>query len=177
MLLVASCSKSAGEKDKEASDTRFSVMYYGQEQWETYKGQPYGIIKKVTFNGITDSVITNSIDMDWAPVVKAFFETDISSDKFAGQYDFSAFNDPASKTNTFLFEAKNKKLYTKKLQVIADEETNLVKAIYIEAGKSDRMGTRDLKLFYIPVTSISIQELETSRTGRRKELRVAYDFM
>lgn len=177
LVLVVSCGKPATEVKETPEGTYFSIIDYAKDQWSTYHGQPFGMLKTVYFNGIVDSVASNALELDWASIFKVFFETDISNPKFIGQYDFSAFNDHQTATNTFYYEAKNPKLYTRKLQIIADEVNNKIESIYIEAAKQDRMGTKTVKLFYTSLRSISIQELETSKTGQKKELRVVYKFL
>lgn len=175
LSLICSCSK-PGQK-QEPEGTYFSIVEFAKDQWYTYHGQPYSIMKKVYFNGKVDSTITNALDLDWSSVIKVFFETDISDPKFVGQYDFSAFEDTTTVTKSFFYEAKEPKLFTRKLQITADYFTDKIKTIYIEAEKKDRMGTKSIKLFYTPLETISIQELETTKTGQKKELRVVYEFM
>ena len=60
---------------------------------------------------------------------------------------------------------------------MTDYYTDRITSIYIEAEKGSRMGTKSVKVFYTPTDVLSIQELETSKTGERKELKVEYDFM
>lgn len=170
-----SCSSPKGEQIPQR--TYFSIVDFAKDQWEINHGQPYGIKKTVYFNGTTDSLLTNAIALDWAPIMKVFFETDISKPKFIGEYDFSAFVEPVTSSKNFYYEAKNPKLYTRKLQVTADYQSDQVTSIYIEAEKKDRMGTKTLKLLYTPLQTISIQELETSKTGEKKEMRVVYEFL
>ncbi len=177
LLFITSCSKSEKAAEDSPEGTYFSIIQFTKDQWKTYKGQPFGIKKTVYLDGTADSTTTNAIDLDWASVFKVFFDTDISDKKFIGQYDFSAFRGIDKDVNGFYYEANNPKLYTKKLQITAEDITGRVKSIYIEAGKSDRMGTRSLKLFYTPLSSITIQEMETSKTGQKKELRVVYEFL
>ena len=80
-------------------------------------------------------------------------------------------------TKNFVYEAKDPKLYTCKLMITADAFSDQITTIYIEAQKNDRMGTRDLKLFYSRLEKITISEVETSSTGKRKEMRVEYQFL
>jgi len=177
LMFLISCSEKEPEKDTASEGTYFSIMQFAKDQWDTHKGQPFGIKKTVYLDGAADSTVTNAFELDWAPILKVFFETDISDKKFIGQYNFSAFRGVDEKTNGFYYEAKNPKLYTKKLQITAHDVTGKIQSIYIEAGKSDRMGSKNLKLFYTPLSSITIQEMETSRTGQKKELRVVYEIL
>lgn len=179
-LTLFSCKKAdtaKNEANNELKGEYFSIIEFAQDQWIENRGQPLGIVKKVYFNGTVDSTMTNAIEMDWASVFKVFFETDISDEKFLGQYDFSAFEEQSTTSKSFYYEAKNPKLYTRKLQIMADYFSHKITSIYIEAQKTDRIGTKNIKLFYSPLETISIHEVETSKTGDKKELRVVYEFL
>lgn len=177
ILVLSACSKSEPVSDNTAEGSYFSIIEFAQDQWYMYKGQPRSIVKKVYFNGEVDSTYTNAFEVDWASIFKVFFETDISDPKFIGQYDFSAFEEPTTTSKGFYYEAKSEKLYTRRVHITSDYFTDKVKSIYVEAERSDRMGTMNLKLYYEPLKSISIHELETSKTGQKKELRVVYEYM
>lgn len=172
-----SCSKKGAVKQEQPEGSYFSIIEFTTDQWATYHGRPYGMVKKVYFNGKEDSTVTNALEVDWASIIKVFFETDISGDKYLGKYDFSAFADKGNINHNFFYEANDPKVYTRSLQVNADPLDNKIKSIYIEAEKSDRMGTKSVKLFYSPLQTISIQELETTKTGQRREMRVVYEFL
>lgn len=179
LCFLTACKQGEDEVVQTNADDRmyFSVADYARDQWENLKGEPWGMKKTVYFNGAVDSSITNVIEMDWSPVFKTFFETDISKAKFIDQYDFSAFEEKMTSTKNFVYEAKDDKLYTRKLMITADAFSDQITTIYIEAHKNDRMGTRDLKLFYSRLDKITISEVETSSTGKRKEMRVEYQFL
>lgn len=178
LILFTACNnKNTQENAEQAQGSYFSIVDFTIDQWNTHRGEPYGIKKTVYLNGTVDSSFTNAISMPWAPVFKVFFETDISDEKFIGRYDFSAFEETTTVSKSFVYEAKDPKLYTRKMQIVADYFTDKVTSVYIEAEKKDRLGTKSVKLFYEPLRSISIQEIETTKTGERKEMRVLYDFM
>lgn len=178
LIAISSCKKSEPQdKNEIAGLTYFSIIEYTIDEWNSNYGRPLGIQKKVFFNNTVDSVATNTFDMDWAPVLKTFFETDISDEKYIGQYKFTGFVDDMTNTDNFMYEAKEKNLFTKKIQIVADKTTDRISSIYIEAEKEDRLGTKTVKLQYTPLKTISIQEMETSKTGQRKELRVLYEFL
>lgn len=176
-LSLISCNVDTSNNEEVDDRTYFSVASYIQDNWDTHRGQGYGMLKKVYFNGKVDSVYTNAIELDWAPILKVFFDTDISDPKFLGQYNFSAFDDTLTRSRNFYYEANNDKLYTRRLQITSDFFTNKVTSIYIEAEKNSRVGTKNQKLLYTPLETISIQEWETSKTGERKELRIVYEFL
>lgn len=177
VLMLSACSGRQSVVDNAVEGTYFSIIEFAQDQWYMHQGQPRSILKKVYFDGKVDSTFTNAFEVDWASVLKVFFETDISDPKYIGQYDFSAFEEKITTSKGFYYEAKNEKLYTRRVHITSDYFNDKVKSIYIEAEKSDRMGTRNLKLYYEPLKSISIHELETSKTGQRKELRVVYEYL
>lgn len=177
LILLTSCKSEVKETEGTDGRTYFSVATYIQDQWDANRGQGYGMVKKVYFNGKVDSVFTNAIDLDWAPILKVFFDTDISDPKYIGQYDFSAFDDTLTRSRNFYYEAKDKKLYTRRLHITSNFFTDKITSIYIEAQKNSRVGTKNLKLLYTPLETISIQEWETSKTGEQKELRVVYEFL
>lgn len=173
ILLFVSCGKKkTGESETLSDKTYFSIKQFARDQWNTYRGQPFGIEKFVSLNGKTDSVLTNAFDLPWSSIFQPFFESDISDPKFLGQYNFSSFKDDATYTLNLYYEAKDDKLFTRKLMISVDDVTAKVKSIYIET-EGDNI-TR--KLLYIPVKIISIQEFEQS-AGEPKELRIEYRFL
>lgn len=177
LVCLVSCNNAEDIPEQKKEATYFSVIQYAEDQWETFRGQPFGIVKTVDFNGVVDSSVLNSLEMNWSSVLNVFFETDISDPKYLGEYEFTTFDDPKTITRNFYYKAKNKKLYTQTLHLMIDYFTSKVKSIYIEAKKDTRLGTKDVKLFYLPLETISIQELETSKTGDKKELKIVYEFM
>ena len=180
LFLLSACTTSEPGKQVVADENGagyFSIIDFTKDQWATYHGQPFSINKKVTFNGKIDSSLTNAIDVNWGSVFKTVFETDISSTKYLDKYQFTQFDDATTRTKNYYYEAKDTKLYTRKLHIMTDYYTDRITSIYIEAEKGSRMGTKSVKVFYTPTDVLSIQELETSKTGERKELKVEYDFM
>ncbi|MCB0699919.1 MAG: hypothetical protein H6551_10865 [Chitinophagales bacterium] len=173
---VLSCSKKTETVNVDTQGTYFSIIDFTKDQWDTYKGNAFPMRKKVSLNGEIDSTYTTALDVDWASVLKVFFETDISDPKFLGKYRFSTFNDNVTMTTSYYYEAEDDALYTKTLQIMVDYYTDKVKSIYIEAQKKTRLGTKDVKLFYVPLDVISIQESEATKTGQKKDLRIEYDF-
>ena len=157
--------------------TYFSIVQFTLDQWNTYHGQPFGIEKTTYLDGKKDSAMLNAITMDWAPIFKVFFATDIGDYKYLGKYDFTMFADDATTTQNFYYEAKDDKLFTRKFQVSADQFTNKVRSIYIETEKKTRRNTVTQKLLYMPLKVISIQEFEWSDGKDPKEMRVEYRFL
>lgn len=177
LIYSSSCDTIKEEPTVSTGEGYFSVIQFASDQWDTYHGHAFSINKKVYFNGNVDSSYITTLDMNWGTVLKMFFETDISDGKYLDQYEFSYFRDATTMTDNYYYEAKDKSLYTKKLQIMANYYTDKIKSIYIEAGRDSKIGSKSIKLFYVPLDVISIQEMETSKAGEKKEMRIEYDFM
>ena len=180
LFTVVSCKPSTPAVKNDITNsggTYFSIKQFIQDQWSLYHGQPFGLRKIVYLNGRVDSTMVSAYDLDWAPIFRVFIESDISDRKFLGKYDFSSFPDDATETNNFFYEAKDDKLYTRKLQISADNVSSKVRSIYIETQKKGKWSSRTQKLFYMPVKIISIQEYEKSGPGTARELRIEYRFL
>lgn len=176
-LVIAFC-VSCTHKDKQTNEQvqgpgYFSVIDFAKDQFDTYWGQPFGIKKIITLNGKTDSSYFSVFQMEWGSILKAFFDSDIGNIKYVGQYNFSSFEDSTMDTKTYYYEAKDKKLFTRSLQIITNAENDKVKSIYIETKKNGRVQ----KLMYLPIKLIQIQEYESSFIGGKKDLHVEYRFL
>lgn len=176
VVAASSCKQQAVESVQQEGHY-FSIKEFALDQWNTYHGQPFGIQKIVYMNGRVDSVYTNADGVNWAAILKMFFETDISDSKFEDKYSFSEFADPTTLTENFYYEAKDPKLLTQKLHIMADLRNHRITSIYIETVKNNKWGSKMQRLYYEPVKSISIQEFETMVMGKRNEVRVEYKFM
>lgn len=172
-IFWVSCKPKQEEPKPDASKgTYFSIKQFADDQWATFRGQPFGMQKVVYMNGKTDSSYTTAYDVNWGTIFNPFFESDISDPKFLGKYRYSVFKDDNTYSVNLFYEAVDDKLFTRKLVITLDELTAKVKSIYIETeGKKVSR-----KLLYLPVTLISIQEFE--HTGPvSKELRIEYRFL
>lgn len=176
-LALSACKTKEDTTVSSNGEGYFSIVQFAQDQWDTFHGQPYNLSKKVYFNGAVDSSLVIATDMEWSPILKVFFETDISDPKYVGKYKFSSFKDRTTTSNNFYYEAKDPKVYTKKLHITVDYFTDRITSIFIEAERDTRLGTKNVKLFYTPMETISIQEKETSKTGEEKDLRIVYEFL
>lgn len=173
MLLIASCKKAENVAVDTSGATYFSITQFTVDQFHTFGGQPYTLHKVVTLNGKTDSSFESAFSMDWASVLKPFLASDISDKKYLDRYNFTLFEDDITDTRNFFYEAKDPKLFTKKLQISSDALNNKIQSIYIETEKNGKVQ----KLFYKPVKLIQIQEFESSFLGKDKNLKVEYYFM
>jgi hypothetical protein len=180
LLAIAffACSKPIEKPKLDTSKgTYFSLYGFVQDQWNTYKGQPFVLNKTVTLNGKTDSSLVAAINVSWGQIFKIFFEADISDPKFLDQYNFSMYEESTTQTRTFSYEAKDPKLYTQKLQIAADLYNDKVRSIYIETQKNTFWNNQSKKLFYSPVHILQIQEHNNPLLGRSKDLVILYRFL
>ena len=176
-VLTSSCKKKIDPYADEKGNY-FSIRQYGLDQWNTFSGEPIMIVKTTRLNsGKTDSLLTNSDTLDWAPIFKTFFETDISDRKYLGQYTFTQFDDNQDETHNFYYEANDKDMFTQKLLISIDQYTNKVRGIYIETFKKDIEGEHTQKLYYAPLKTIQIQNDARPILGGKKFTVEQYDFM
>lgn len=155
----------------------FSIRDYIKDQWDTHRGQPFGIIKVVSMNDKVDTVYTNTFDIELGKVIDIFAETDISDTSYLGRYQFSNFGDNPTMSINYFYEAKSPELFTRRLQIAADDLTGVVKSIYIETEKKTNLNIKHRKLTYMPSKRISIYELESSKVGPQKEVKIDYIFL
>lgn len=179
LFALTSCNAPKAKQEQPVAEGPgyFSVKQFIADQWDIYHGQPFGLQKIVYLDGKTDTSVVSAYDMDWGTLFKTFFETDISDTKYLGRYDFSSFADDATATQNFYYEAKEPELFTRKLQISADDVSHKVRSIYIETAKNGQWSKFSQKLFYIPLKIISVQEFEWAKAGPTKELRVEYRFL
>src|SRR5690606_33101675 len=109
-VILVSCKKESEETPAaaEPEGRYFSIVQFAKDQWDTYFGQPYSFEKVVVMNGKADTSYVSAADINWASIMKTFFESDISDKKYLDRYNFSLFRDDATLTRTFYYEAKEK---------------------------------------------------------------------
>lgn len=157
--------------------TYFSVRQYALDQWNTFYGEPFLIIKTVKVNnGPYDTSYTASDTLNWGNIFKTFFATEISDRKYLGKYKFTQFEDDQDVTHNFFYEALEDDLYTRKLLITVDQYTQLVKGIYIEAIDKSLSEDKVIKLYYKPMKRIQIQTTETPLLGEKVHTVTEYEF-
>lgn len=176
VLILGSCQHKPADKKPEAKKEEgryFSVREFAKDQFDVYWGQPLMAEKKETFDGKTDTSLLSCLNIDWAPILETFFETDISAPKFLGKYNFSIIDDSLTVSRTYYYEAKDKELFTRTLQIATDPFTDKVKSIYVETERNGKTQ----KLYYAPVRILQIQQFESTASGKSKNLRTEYRFL
>lgn len=177
LLFSAACSSKKQEvKEPEIPDnapTYFSIRQFIQDQWETYKMQPYTLERVITDGDKKDSSLVSAYEFELGEIMETFIKTDIGHKKFLGKYDFNMMEDASTWTRSYYYEATDPDVYTRKLQIITDAENNKIKNIYIEA---EEKGGATVKLYYAPVKLIRIQEISKPTLGSKKEITKEYRF-
>ena len=178
LVFLAACSRQEAETpgDETAGSGYFSIRQFAADQFDTHRGMPFVIEKQVVLNGRKDSATINSYNADWEPLLTSFFSADISSGKFADQYDVSLFDDGAG-ARVLYYTAKQDKLFTRVLQVRVDAATNRILSLYAETATSSFWNKTSRKLYYAPMKLIQIQEFSKPLIGKKRELRIEYRFM
>lgn len=156
----------------------FSLKQYALDQWNTFNGEPFLIVKTVRINsGKLDSSYTTSDTLNWGNIMKIFFATDISDRKYLGKYKFTQFDDDHDVTHNFFYEALDEELYTRKFLLTIDQYTQQVRGIYIEAADKSIFESKIVKLYYKPMTRIQIQTTEVSMFDEKTHTVTEYEFI
>ena len=180
VLAFQSCKKKKQEADPYA-DVKghyFSVRQFTLDEWQTFRGQAFTILKTVREDKKkTDSSFTTSDTLNWGNIFKTFFETEISDRKYLGQYTYSQFDDNQEGSRNFYYKANDEDMFTQKLLITVDQVNNKVHGIYIETYKKTLWGETKQNLYYAPMKTIQIQVDEKPLVGARKYKVVQYYFM
>jgi len=178
VVSFSSCKEKPPTEDfSNVTGTYFSVRQYTLDQWNTFFGEPFLIVKTVRVNkGPYDSSYTTSDTLNWGNIFKMFFETDISDRKYLGKYKFTQFDDDQDDTHNFFYEALDDELYTRKLLISIDQYNQRVKGIYIEATDKSVFEDKLVKLYYKPMKRIQIQTTETPLFGEKVHTVTEYEF-
>jgi hypothetical protein len=175
LLLLSGCRKPT--TDAAVGDNGyFSIKQFVADQYQTYRGTPFVIEKLMVLNGEKDSAVLNSYNLDWAPILSIFLNTDISHDRFTDQYEAVLFDDGAG-AHVLYYTAKAEKLLTRVFQIRIDAATNRILSLYIETARNSFWNSTTRKLYYVPMKLIQIQEFSRPMMGRKKDLRIEYRFM
>lgn len=175
LLLLSSCQKKLPQ-GYEPGDEYFSIQNFLDDQWKLKGGQPFVLERKIILNGQSDSSLVPLDSALWTNVRAIFDKTDISDPKYLSRYAFTLLEDKATAVTTLLYQAKEKKLFTRKVMVGMDSYTHKLKSVYIETESNNWIHTKTQKLSYITNRSIQIIEFEKSIASPKKELLLRYSF-
>jgi len=180
--MLAMTSQSCKKKEDKSKEppvigNYFSIRQFALDEWNTFAGDAFVIQKTVRVNGKTDTSYTNSDTINWNPIFKTFFETDISDRKYIGQYKFTQFDDNADGTHNFFYQTDDEDLFTQKLLITIQGQSGLITGIYMETLRHSLFSDVIQKLYYNPMKTIQIITDEKPRFGSKKLTVVQYDFM
>ena len=84
LTVVSACNKRAEKlaAPDASAGTYFSIIQFADDQFRTYWGQPFSLVRVENRNGKTDSTILGANQIDWAGELKPFFNADISDPAF-----------------------------------------------------------------------------------------------
>lgn len=176
LLSFFSCKKKnepAYPPGTDTTQTYFSVKQFVKDQIITNYGQPISLYRIVTQKDKVDSSIVNFYNMEWAPIYKAFLGADIGEVKYLGRYKFSEFEESGTANRVLMYEAKEKELFTRQMQITFDPTNMRILSLYIETAKPDLRQ----RLLYVPSKIIQIQEDEDRMMGKTRNLRIEYRFL
>lgn len=178
-LLFSACKEDEKKLAYNPADgSYFSLRQFAQDQWHTYMGEPFSIIKTVRVNeGKYDTSYTTSDTLNWGAIFDQFFETEISDPEFLGKYKFTHFPDNEDDTYNYFYEALDDDLYTRKLLITISQETRLAHGIYVEAMRKSLFEDKVIKLYYKPMKRIQIQITETPLFGEKTHTVTEYEFI
>jgi hypothetical protein len=164
------------EQQVDTTISYFSLKQYFADQWKTRSGNPYTLLRVNTVNGKTDSAYLPMDEALWRSIVAPFEAADISNKKFLGYYKFDSFEDDATQTTHFYYEATSPKLFTRKMDISADIVSNLVRTVYVETQNIQEGRQIFRKLQYVPDKLVQIQEFEKVEGQPEKTSRLVYKF-
>ncbi|SRR5690606_31757593 len=174
LLLLCSCgSKNNGQQELESL---WSINEFIIDQHNQKVGEPIVLTKIVTLNGKTDTTYEALDQVDWATVFKIFGATDISHPKYASQYTVSNFDDNFLEMSSLIYTAKDPNLFVQRVDINYDNETMKISSIYISTNKDNWLKQKQQQLIYDVNKKILINENESSRWGKDKELTIEYKF-
>lgn len=175
-LLLVACSDKAAE-GPEPAETYFSVSQFMDDQWNNrLAGQPLVLRRISRFNNRLDS---NYVPLDtvlWQKIRAKMDAGDISGPEFLDQYEFTFLEETVTSSYTLLYEAKDPKLFTRKLSVEVDAFNERIRSLYMETARASRIYVIRQKLFYVPGRLIQIHETESGLASPDKDLLIEYHF-
>ncbi len=180
-LLLAGCvpgpTPETADRNEAEIPNYFSMKDFILDQISLLQGQPYTLQKIVKLNGETDTSIVALQTEDWSPVYAAFREAEIGLPKYVGRYNFTNFPEPLTRTEQFVYEAKEPKLLVRRLMLGINDESAKVTSVLAETEKTNFWGGERKKLYYAPLKVIQIQEEATAKVGADKTFSIEYRFL
>lgn len=160
----------------DSTEGYYSIKGFLDDQWALLNGEPIVLLRVATFNGKKDSSYVKFDSALWVSIRKQFDPSDISDPRFLNQYKFTLYSDNSLNLDFINYEALNKDLFTRSLNMSFDNENHKIKSIFIETRKMNGSYEKSQKLTYMPYTLIRIQTFEKSIISSPENLSVSYYF-
>jgi len=177
LSILASCKNNAvTERPLPADSAYFSVKQFISDQVQMYKDQPYALTRVVNTEDRFDSGLIPMFEIEWAPIIKAFSDADISTRSMLGKYDFSVYDDATTGNRDYSYIAKDPGLFTRSFQIHSDPFNNKITSIYMETSSKNFWSGHSQKLLYVPLHIIQIQESSHKLLGSVKKSRTEIRF-
>lgn len=175
-LLFSCTTKDKYPEGYEEGDSYFSMSQYFDDQWKNRNEMPYVFAKVTTVNGeVTDSVVVNWDEQFFKTVRQQFEEAEIGGPKYLGKYHFTELEE--FQAITWLYEASDPKLKTKKIILRLDPENYKVKTVYAEIEDDGVFSFKKTNMTYIPDGPIKIVSFKKPMFGDSKEIIISYKFL
>jgi len=160
----------------EKGDEYFSMHQYFDDQWKNRNEMPYVFAKVTEINGkVTDSQIVDWGEPFFKEIRAQFEKAEIGKPKYLGQYHFTEMEE--YQHITWLYEAANPDLETKKIILRLDPENYKVKTVYAEIEEDGIFSFEKTNMTYIPDGPIKIVTFKKPMFGDKQEIVISYKFL
>ena len=136
VMALAGCKNNSADKQSSVPPADTAKFYplrsFFKEQIQYVDLRNFTIYKTTDTDGKKDSVPLSK--EAFASMAAVFLEHDISSPEVKIQYKESVFHDLSTGSVTLNYKANNPDLAVQNIDILLDEETNLVKRIFIRAA-------------------------------------------
>jgi hypothetical protein len=126
---------------------------------------PYYLYEKRTIGNVTDSVAINTLQ--FKKLASEFLHSDISDNTVKKFYKETVFSDLTTKSITLNYTTNHPDLRVRSIDVLLDEETQLLKRIFINKTYVTGDSTIEFKLGWKANRSFSLNKITTLKTGKQ----------
>lgn len=149
-----------------------------RESIDRIKSEPV-IYQKVVLDVQTkksDTILVPYDKMDWDEIKSHFLKANIQTKKYDKKYDIGILNDTLTRSRTVLYSAKDPNLYTHQLNIVANQDDNKIRSIYIECEDNGFFSSKTEKLLLSPGSTIQIQEKTKRPLQKEQFIITTYKF-
>lgn len=171
MLLILLSCKTQQEKKPEIQqfDNKDIQFYPVIQQIDSQVHQvmvtPYYLYEKRTIGSVIDSFAIDTVQ--FRKLAAEFLQSDISDTTIKKFYKETVFSDLTTKSITLNYTTNHPDLPVRSVDVLLDEETQLLKRIFINRTYISNDSTVELKLGWKTNESFSINKVTTLKSGKQ----------